>query len=125
VERVDPAAYTKVSALGIEEQRVDATLYPTDTRETWKALGHEFRIVAHISVWSGDVVRVPLAAIFRRGQDWTVYRVVDGAAVATPVTLDHRNASFAEVTAGLAPDDTVVLHPSDKVTEGTRVVARE
>ena len=126
IVRIDPAAYTKVSALGIEEQRVDATLALTAPQETWKALGHEFRIMAHISVWHGaDVVRVPLGAIFRQGSEWTVYRVIDGRAATTPIVIDHRNSEFAEVRSGLSAGDQVVLHPSDRVTEGTAIAARD
>ncbi len=126
VRRIDPAAYTKTSALGIEEQRVDAILDLTDPYEKWKALGHEFRVMVHIATWSGDdVVRVPLGALFRKGDDWNVFKVVDGHAVATTVTIGHRNIRMAEVTEGLSDGDIVVLHPSDKVTDGISVAARK
>ena len=69
VDRVDPAAYTKVSALGIEEQRVDATLRLTDPYEIWRGLGHEFRVMAHIVTWrSADILSVPLGALFDAGK---------------------------------------------------------
>ena len=125
VHKIEPAAYTKISALGIEEQRVDATLDPTSARETWKALGHGFRVMVHIATWQSDsVVRVPRGALFRRGSDWNVYRVVDGAAALTPIVIDHRNGSFAEVISGLAAGDTVVVHPSDSVADGVSVAPR-
>ena len=92
VRRIDPAAYTKVSALGVEEQRVDATLDIDDPYETWTGLGHEYRVMAHIRTWKGgDVVQVPVGALFRRGADWNVFRVVDGKAVLTRILLGHRN----------------------------------
>jgi HlyD family secretion protein len=126
VRRVDPAGYTKVSALGIEEQRVDAALDVLDPREKWQGLGHSFRVLVHIETWSQDnVVRVPIAALFRLSADWHVFRVVDGKAVLTKVTIDHRNQTFAEVTDGLKPADLVILHPSDKVTGGAAVEARQ
>lgn len=126
VRSVDPVAYTKISALGIEEQRVDATLDLVDSFETWKALGHGFRVMAHVATWQSDnVVRVPLGALFRRGSEWSVYRVVDGRAVATAVDIGHRNDRFAEVLSGLAAGDTVVLHPSDRVTDNVRLTMRE
>ena len=126
VRRIDPAGYTKVSALGIEEQRVDAELDLIDPREAWKRLGHDFRVMVHITTWQSDgVVRVPLGALFRKGSDWTVFRVVDGKAVTTTVELGHRNNEFAEVTEGLAVGDSVVLHPSDRVSEGVGVVSRD
>src|SRR5690606_38478252 len=108
-------AYTKVSALGIEEQRVDAILDIDEPPEAWSRLGHEFRVMVHITTWqASDVVLVPLGALFRQGSDWAVFRVVDGRATATRVTIGHRNNQVAEVVAGLAPGDGVVLHPSDR-----------
>jgi HlyD family secretion protein len=125
VRRIDPAAVTKVSALGIEEQRVDVTLDLSDPMDTWKGLGHDYRVMAHIRTWRGaDVTLVPLGALFRRGPEWTVFRIVDGAARATPVLIGHRNIEFAEVLSGLSVGDTVVLHPSDRVTEGVAVRPR-
>jgi HlyD family secretion protein len=125
VRRIEPAGYTKVSALGIEEQRVDTILDLTDPYETWKRLGHAFRVMVHITTWEADdVVRVPLGALFRRGSEWNVFRVVGGRAVITPVTIDHRNERFAEATGGLAEGDQVVLHPSDRVADKVALQAR-
>ena len=123
--RVDPAAYTKVSALGIEEQRVDAILDIVDPQEEWQRLGHEFRVMVHITVWEGDdVLQVPLGALFRVGANWTVFRIVDGKAVETPVVLGHRNNRTAEVVEGLEAGALVVLHPSDRVVDGVAVEDR-
>ncbi len=125
VTRIDPAAYTKVSALGIEEQRVDATLEILDSFEKWRGLGHEYRVMVHIITWEGaDIVQVPVGALFRRGSDWNVFRVVDGKAALTKVVLGHRNNRAAEVLEGLAAGDTVVLHPSDRVSDGVSVAPR-
>ena len=126
VRRIEPSAFTKVSALGIEEQRVNVLLDLNDPRAAWERLGHEFRVFVRIGVWRGeDVVRVPLAALFRSGSQWSVFKVVDGRTELTPVTIDHRNSSFAEVTEGLAAGDMVVLHPSDQVEDGVKVEPRE
>jgi len=126
VRQVDPAAYTKVSALGIAEQRVDATLDLIDPYETWQRLGHEFRVMVHIETWrSDDAVRVPIGALFRQGDDWHVFRLVDGKAALTPVVIGHRNTTVAELIDGLAPGDTVVLHPSDRISDGVAIAARE
>jgi HlyD family secretion protein len=125
VRRIDPAAYTKVSALGVEEQRVDATLDITDPYDKWQGLGHQYRVMAHIRTWKGgDVVQVPVGALFRRGIDWNVFRVVDGKAVLTRILIGHRNTHSAEVASGLSAGDTVVLHPSDQVTDGVAVKPR-
>ncbi len=125
IRRVDPAAYTKVSALGIEEQRVDAVFDILDPHDTWSRLGHAFRVMVHVPTWrSEDALRLPLGALFRRGDAWHVFQVVDGRAALTPVTIGHRNAHFAEVTAGVSAGDVVVLHPSDRVVDGVAVAAR-
>ncbi len=125
VRQIDPAAYTKVSALGIEEQRVDATLDLIDPYEEWQGLGHEFHVMVHIMTWQNlDALKVPIAALFRQGSDWHVFRVVDGRATLTRIEIDHRNDIVAEVVDGLSPGDVVVLHPSDKVSDGAAVEAR-
>ena len=125
VRRINPAAYTKVSALGIEEQRVDATLDLVDPYEVWRGLGHEFRVMIRIKTWeSDDAVRAPIGALFRKGADWYVFRVVDGKAVLTRIAIGHRNNTVAEVIDGLSPGDAVVLHPSDAVSDGVDVEAR-
>ena len=126
LRRIDPAAYTKVSALGIEEQRVDAVFDIVDPYELWQRLGHEFRVMVHVPIWqSEDALRLPLGALFRRGDQWHVFRIVDGAAVLTPVTVGRRNSRFAEVADGLAEGAAVVLHPSDRVVDGVAVEGRE
>jgi HlyD family secretion protein len=122
VSRINPSAYTKVSALGIEEQRVDVVLDLLDAQSAWERLGHEFRVMVHIPIWADeDAVRVPISALFRHGSDWAVFRVVDGRAALTTVDIDHRNNRWAEVIEGLAPGDEVVLHPSDRVEDGSKV----
>jgi HlyD family secretion protein len=92
----------------------------------WRSLGHEFRVVVHIAVWTGaDRVAVPLGALFRSDGQWAVFRVADGRARLQTVQLGERNSEHAEVTGGLQPGDTVVLHPSDRVADGVglRIVA--
>jgi HlyD family secretion protein len=124
VTRVDPAGFLKVSALGIEEQRVRVTIDLVDPPETWSRLGHDYRVIVHVTTWSADgVLTVPVGALFRKGDDWAVFVVRDGRARVTPIQIGHRNSRTAEVLSGSAPGDDVVLHPSDRVTEGTRVAA--
>lgn len=85
-----------------------------DPRSAWEALGHEFRVLACIRLWRGeDVVRVPLAALFRQGDQWSVFLIVEGRAVTAPVSIDHRDTEFAEVTSGLSVGDLVIA-PSER-----------
>ncbi len=122
VRRIDPAAFTKVSALGIEEQRVNAIL---DLDETDPRLGHEFRVYADIAVWQADdVLQVPIAALFRVGDKWTVFLVRDNRAAETPLEIGHMNNVSAEVKGGLQPGDKVILYPSDTLSDGSLVGAR-
>lgn len=122
VRRIDPIATTKVSALGIEEQRTSVVLDLLDPAEQRTRLGHGFRVTARIVVWRGDdLVAVPMAALFRRGRDWAVYVVASGVARERIVGIGHRNSEYAEVTSGLEPDEIVVLHPSDNLTDGSAV----
>ena len=125
VVRIDPAGFLKVSALGIEEQRVRTTIEFTDPAEAWARLGHDFRVIVHVTVWKGeDVLTVPIGSLFRKGKDWAVYAVRSGRAHSTVIKIGHRNAQTAEVLSGLSSGESVVLHPSDRLAEGTSVAQR-
>lgn len=120
--RIDPAAITKVSALGIEEQRVTAVLALVDPPAARTGLGHDFRVEVRIETMTVEnAVAVPMAALFRRGQDWAVFKSQDGVARFAIVELGARNGEVAEVSAGLVEGDVVILHPSDQVAEGVTV----
>jgi HlyD family secretion protein len=123
VTRVEPAGFTKVSALGIEEQRVRTILKLEDRAATAaQQLGHDYRVFVKIKVYEApNAVRVPISALFRRRDRWMVYTVERGRARAVPVTLGQRNTAFAEVLGGLAEGAVVILHPSDRVADSTRV----
>jgi len=122
VTNIEPAAVTKISALGIEEQRVTAVLRLLDPLDTLQRLGHGFRVVAHISVWRGDnLVAVPIGALFRQGTSWAVFTDQDGSAHLQLIELGQRNGEYAEVKKGLEPGVVVVLHPSDQLSDGARV----
>lgn len=126
VVRVDPAGFVKVSALGIEEQRVRTTIDFADPAETWSRLEHDYRVIVHVTVWSADdVLTVPVGALFRQGEEWAVFAVKDGRANATIVKIGHRNGRVAEVLSGLSAGDRVVLHPSDRIKKGVPVSERE
>lgn len=123
VHRIEPSAVTKVSALGIEEQRVPVILY-LDTPGEAKQLGDGFRVIVRITVWEGkDRLAVPISALFRKGSDWAVYKVVDGRGSMQVLELGRRNNDNAEVTKGLAAGDEVILHPSDQLANGVRVTS--
>jgi HlyD family secretion protein len=125
VRRVEPAAYTKVSALGVEEQRVDVVIDLDDPPDRWSSLGEGYRVEASILVWSGaDVVTVPASVPFRHGGGWAVYAVAQGRARLTPIEVGHRTDAQVEVPRGLQPGDTVIGYPGDQVREGLRVRER-
>lgn len=125
VTRVDPAGFLKVSALGIEEQRVHIEIDFVDPPEAWSPLGHDYRVIVHVTTWRDDnALTLPVAALFRQGDDWAVYLVKDGRARANVVKVGHRNNRVAEVESGLSEGDRVVLHPSDRVGDGVAVAER-
>lgn len=122
VRRVEPSGFTKVSALGVEEQRVNVLLDFTDPPEKRAAIADGFRVLAHIIVWeAADALRVPASAMFRNGPGWAVFAVRQGRAVLTPVTVGRTNDEYGELIQGLRPDEAVVIHPSDRVRDGVRV----
>ncbi|MEW6449175.1 MAG: HlyD family efflux transporter periplasmic adaptor subunit [Pseudomonadota bacterium] len=126
VVRVDPAGFLKVSALGVEEQRVRTTIDLVGPPDAWEALGHEFRVIVHVTIWKAEsALRVPVGALFRKGDDWAVFAMKDGTARATVVKIGQRNNRIAEVQAGLSEGDRVILHPSDRIRDGTAVAERE
>jgi HlyD family secretion protein len=119
VRRVEPSGFTKISALGVEEQRVNVI---ADFVETPDGLGDGYRIEARIVVWQAeDVLRVPSSALFRHGEGWAVF-VLDGAvARRRDVEIGARGPFAAEVKSGLEDGERVVLHPSDRLGDGVRV----
>ena len=125
VKRIEPTGFTKVSALGIEEQRVKVILDFTGPESEWRQLGHGYRVVARVVVWhSDDVLQVPLGALFREGENWAVFVVADGRARRRLVKIGERNLHAAHVLDGLKLREQVVLHPSDRVHDGARVEPR-
>ena len=116
---------TKVSALGIDEQRVKVILALTGPAEEWSQLGHGFRVITQISLWREDgVLTIPVSALFRDGTDWATYVLRDGRAQLQLISLGERNESFAQVLDGLRPRDMVILHPSDLVADEISVAPR-
>jgi HlyD family secretion protein len=125
VYRVEPVARTKVSALGVEEQRTNVILHFAD-RQAASQLGHDFRVDARVVIETApDALRAPLGALFRQGEGWAVYRVVDGRARLTPVETGIADGTWRVITGGLAEGDSVVNFPAGTLVDGARVVARE
>ena len=126
VRRVDPAGFTKVSALGIEEQRVRAILDFEGDAAARAGLGHQFRVMAHISLERIEgALLVPLGALFRRGERWAVFTLeVDSTVRERFVQLGARTNREAAVVEGLAEGARIVLHPSDRLKDGVRIVER-
>ncbi|HKI63327.1 MAG TPA: HlyD family efflux transporter periplasmic adaptor subunit [Burkholderiales bacterium] len=122
VRRIEPAAFTKVSALGVEEQRVNVVLDFAEPLDKVQTIGDGFRVEAHIVTFRAqDAVKAPVGALFRRGKDWAVFVLEGGRALLRPVKLARRNGSEAMIEQGLEPGETVVVYPSDALEDGTRV----
>jgi HlyD family secretion protein len=123
VRRIEPSAFVKVSALGVEERRVnvivDLDAVPHDCK-----LGDGYKVEARVVVWAGTAVTVPLGSLFRRGEEWAVFVVSNGRASSRQVTLGERNAEVAQVLHGLEPGERVVLHPPDTLVDGGRLSVR-
>ncbi len=125
VRRVEPFGQQKVSALGIEERRVNVVIDIVSPRNEWARLGHGFQVEASIVRWRGEnVLQVPVGALFRQGKDWAVYRVDGNRARLTTVVTGHLNDAAAEITQGLEPGARVILHPGESVSDGGKVTAR-
>lgn len=121
VRRVEPSGFTKVSALGVEEQRVNMV---ADLDRVPPELGDRFRVEVRIVLWgAADVLTIPESALVRDGEGWVVYQVVDGRLQRQPVTVGHVGGFAVEIRSGLEPGDVVVRHPGAGVVEGVRVRA--
>jgi HlyD family secretion protein len=126
VRRIEPAGFMKVSALGVEEQRVNVVLdFAEHSTTASAALGDGYRVEVRVVIWeSPSVLRVPTSALFRHGERWAVYVMDGGRARRTALELGHQTGQFAEVTAGLVEGARVILHPGDTLTDGARVRER-
>jgi HlyD family secretion protein len=126
VRLVEPFGFTKVSALGIEEQRVNVIVDLTSPREQWTSLAHGYQVDVRIVLAEHDhVLKVPLTALFRDGSKWAVFVEDGGRARLRHVTPGQRDGINAAIDEGLADGERIVLHPSDRVGDGVRITARE
>lgn len=124
VARVEPSATTKISALGIEEQRVQVILDIAGDPAARRTLGHGFRTIVQITLWRGEgTLSIPVAALFRDGSDWATYTIRGNRARLQRIALGERNDAYAQVLDGLAMGDQVILRPSDRISDGTLVAA--
>ena len=122
VRLVEPAAFTKYSALGVEEQRVNVVVEITSPREQWTTLGDNFRVEARVITWeSGSVLKLPVSGLFRQGNAWAAYVVRDGRAALVPVQAGRASGAEIQIVEGLAEGDEVILYPGDRIKDGQRV----
>ncbi len=119
VRLVEPVAFTKISALGVEEQRVLVIVDITSPREEWQNLGDQYRVEARFVTWEGqDVLQIPSSALFRVQGDWAVFRTDGVVASLQRVTVGKRGGLTSEVVEGLSEGASVINHPSDTITDG-------
>lgn len=122
VRRIEPSGFTKISALGVEEQRVNVLVDFAQERESYATLADAFRVEVSVTIWRKDnVARLPASALFRRGDGWAVYIVEEGKALRRDVLIGRRNALEAELLSGMDENLPVIVHPSEAVTEGVAV----
>jgi HlyD family secretion protein len=122
VRIVEPSGFTKISALGVEEQRVWVIADIVSPRELWQQLGDGYRVEAHFILWEGeDVLQLPASALFRHADGWSVFAITDGKARRVAVQIGHSNGLVTEVLSGIAAGEIVIVHPDDRIEDGVRV----
>ncbi len=122
VRRVEPGGFERVSALGVDEQRVPVRVEITSPREVWGRLGEDFRVEVRFIVWEGeDVVQIPAGALFRDDDREAVYVIEEDRVSLRPVETGRRSGLRVQVLDGLEPGETVIRHPGDRVADGVRV----
>ena len=126
VKLIEPFGFTKISALGVEEQRVNVIIDFVDPRIARERLGHGYRVIARVVEWSGNkVLQVPISALFRDKGQWSVFVMRGGEAHLVPVAVGRMNDERAQITKGLEAGDEVILHPSEKIEDGRSVRLRD
>ena len=119
VRRVEPSGFTKISALGVEERRVNVV---GDFTRTPEGMGDGYRVEVRVVVWeSTDVLLVPGSALYRSGSEWRAFVIENGRAISRTIEVAHRTSAQAEARSGLREGEIVILYPGDRVREGTRV----
>lgn len=122
VRRVEPSGFTKISALGVEEQRVWVVIDIVSPRQTWASLGDGYRVEVKIVLdETGQAIIVPMGALFRRGDAWNVFVVEGGRAHLRQVQVSHLSARVAAIAQGVGPGETVVTYPFAALVDGSKV----
>jgi HlyD family secretion protein len=125
VRLIEPSGFTRPSALGIDEQRVNVVVAFTDPRARWAALGDGYGVETRLVLWeAADVLKVPQGALFRRGDGWGAFVIAGDRAREVTVRIGHRGETEVEILSGLSAGDVVAVHPGDRVRDGVRVEAR-
>ncbi len=125
VRQVEPYGFLKVSALGVEEQRVNVIIDLVHSPDEWSSLGHGYRVEVAITVWSAaDAVQVPVAALFRSDGAWNVFAIDGARARRVPVEIGRNDGRHAVLRSGLRPGERIVLHPGSDLDDGMRIAPR-
>jgi len=126
VRLVEPSGFLKISALGVEEQRVNVIIDFLDARDKWSSLGHGYRVEADITIWEEqDIIQAPVSALFRERGAWAVFKIVNGRARLTTVEIGLNDGHTAHILSGLNPGDRIIVYPGQMVSDGVRVRRRE
>jgi HlyD family secretion protein len=127
VRVVEPSGFTKISSLGVEEQRVLVIADITSPMDMWRALGDGYRLEAHFVVWEGkDILQVPTSSLFRIGkEDWAVFVAEKGKARQRVVKIGQRNGLMAEIISGVREKEKVISHPDDTTSDGIRIKTKK
>lgn len=126
VQRIEPFGFTKISALGVEEQRVNVIIDFVDPQTAHARLGHGYRVIVRLVEWSGEkILQVPISALFRDSGIWSVFEIDAGKARLVPVKVGRMNDEHAQILEGLEAGASVILHPSEKIDDGTKVSLRD
>ena len=125
VRVVEPTGFTKISALGVEEQRVRVIADITSPEDQWQRLGDGYRVEASFVLWEGDtILQVPASALFRQGEGWAVFVVENGLARRRQVTIGQRTGLAVEIISGVKEAERVITHPDDAIQDGVRVQSK-
>jgi HlyD family secretion protein len=122
---VEPSGYKRISALGVEEQRVPVIIDITSPYDEWRNLGDGYRVVVEFLIWQGEnVLQVPSSALFREKKSWALFTISNGRAHYREVEIDHQSGLWTEIVDGLSEVDLVLTHPDERIEDGTRVTQR-